>query len=708
MDQKISVLLNKIANKELLLPEFQREFTWNKTQSKELIGSFLKNYPTGALLFWKTKENIALKNMPNFRFHSRIDIILDGQQRLTTLYLLIKDSIPPYYTAKDIGEGSDIRHLYYNLENRTLEYYKAIKMQNNPLWVKVTNCFKKNKINSFNIARRITENGEEAFNKSQLLDENLKKLQNITETNYPIINVEESSTLREALIVFDRVNSAGTPLSKADIALAHMCSRWPNTRRKFKTKLEELKSEGFHFDLTFLVRGMNAVINNRAEYKQLHENKQQELKSGFKKLSQILDYLVNILKNRAYIYGTDDLSTNNVLIPLIGYLSKYGPEFSSERLLRKALYWMYAALYNRRFTSSVDQKLEADLNSLRESYTPEIPPLDDLIEILKEDTGDPKVAKSNINSRSVNHPFYNMMNIVIRSKGGVDWANGLDLSKPFGAKYKVERHHIFPRSFLIKNGYNTKNLHHSRLVHEIANRVPLTKSGNMEIFDKKPSNYLVEVEEKFPGTLEKFFIPENQKLWTIDNYEDFLAKRRELIANAINDFMESLKPKNIYIINKKSLPELIEDRENDRLEFKSSLRWNLYMKDYDRNLEKPVLKTICGFLNYRGGILLIGVKDDGTVFGLNKDLSKFGNKDKYQLHLSNIITACIGNNFMPFIDIEFNEIDGKDVCKVKVEKSTKPAYYKKGNKEHFFVRLGNFTKELQLSEANEYIKENWD
>src|SRR6056297_1710058 len=363
MDEKINWLLNKIENKELVLPEFQREFTWNKTQSKELIESFLKDYPTGALLFWKTKEKIALKNMKDFKYHNRIDVILDGQQRLTTLYLLIKDSIPPYYSEKDIGKRKNVRNLYYNLETGKLEYYKKLKMKNNPIWVKVTDCFKNNEIDVFEIAKKITENKENndaAYNKSKLLSKHLDKIKSIKEKHYPIIYVKESSTLREALIVFDRVNSAGTPLSEADIALAHMCSRWADTRREFKTKLKEMKKAGFDFDLTFLVRGMNAVINHRAEYKQLHKNEEKELIQGFEKLTIILDYLINILKNRAYIYNSDDLNTHNVLIPIIGYLSIYGPEFSSDKELKKALYWMYAALYRRRFTSSVDQKLEED------------------------------------------------------------------------------------------------------------------------------------------------------------------------------------------------------------------------------------------------------------------------------------------------------------------------------------------------------------
>ncbi len=701
-------LLNQIENEELVLPEFQREFTWNKDQAKKLIESFLKNYPTGALLFWKTKQPIALKNMPDFEFDGRVEVILDGQQRLTTLYLLIKNEIPPYYGKKDIGEGKDIRHLHYNLETRELEYYKKLKMENNPRWIRVTDCFSPGKIDAVDITEEIS-NGE-GIDKPILkkVKKNLDDMQNIREDDYKVIYVKDSANLREALEVFDRVNSAGTPLTNADIALAHMCSKWPETRRVFKNKTRELQDEGFDFDLTFFVRAMNAVVNHRAEYRQLHDNTEEELKEGFEELERILDYLVNILKDRAYIYGTDDLNTDNVLIPVIGYLSLYGPEFDSEKKMKKMLYWLYAALYQRRFTSSVDQKLEEDLNCIKPDYTPGVEPIDDLIETLKEDKGDPAVTKANLTARGVGHPLYDMTNIVIRAKGGVDWANGIKLSKPFGKKYRVERHHVFPQSVLEKEGYDTGNLFHRRLVHEIANRVPLTRSSNMEIFDKKPQKYFPILEKRYPGNLKKFFIPMNQELWKLENYEDFLERRRELIAEGINAFMKSLIAEPEKEEQMQDTSKLVERNEGEMLEFKASLRWNVYTEEHDKRLEKPVLKTICAFLNADGGVLLIGVRDNGDIFGIEKDVQRFGDLDKYELHLSNLVSDRIGNNVMPYVHFSFPRLDGQTICRVDVEPSPREAYLQMDNDEKFYVRMGNHSRELPVSEAKEYIDQHWN
>jgi uncharacterized protein with ParB-like and HNH nuclease domain len=91
--------LDAIEHRELVLPEFQREYVWRLDQAKQLMVSLYKDYPTGSLLFWETINPPDIKNnaLPK-NFVGRIRVLLDGQQRLTTLFLLIKGEVPPYYT----------------------------------------------------------------------------------------------------------------------------------------------------------------------------------------------------------------------------------------------------------------------------------------------------------------------------------------------------------------------------------------------------------------------------------------------------------------------------------------------------------------------------------------------------------------------------------------------------------------------------------
>ncbi len=702
MAEKISLLCSKIANKDLVLPEFQREFTWRKDQSRDLIDSLLKDYPTGSLLFWKTSEDIALKNMKGYNPEGMLEILLDGQQRLTVLYMLLKDDIPPYYSGEDID--NDPRNLYYNLWTADLKYYKQIEMENNPFWVRVCDCYDDDKVrvnNLFDVLGNEDTTKTEMMGKMSKLIDNLNKIKNIREKEYPIMYVDEKANLYHALTVFDRVNSRGTPLSEADIALAHMCSAWPQTRRVFKEKLEELNDQGFMFDLTFLTRAMNAVINGRADYQLLHDLKKEQIAAGWNVLDNLLDYIVNFLKTRAYVYSTGVLNTNNVLIPIIGYLSKNELKFQNENDRRKLLFWMYAALFQRRYSGSVDQKLERDLSAIDSKQG-----VDSLLTALKEDEGEPQISPENLDTRGVGHPLYNMTCIVIMANGGVDWSNGLGLEEPFGDSYSIQRHHIFPKSLLKDAGYDTgNNLIHQKRVNEIANRVPLTKSGNMNIFNKSPNEYLEIVEKNNPGNLEKFMIPKDRNLWRIENYEQFLARRRKLIADDINEFMQNLieDTSGGENIPEKKLINLIEQGENDYVEFKSTMRWNIYAERMDKEIELSVLKTIAAFLNTNGGNLIIGVNDDKEPLGLDKD--KFENDDAMLLHFINIVKDRIGAKFTRFFDTYIEEYKGRKVFRIECRPGLVPAYVKHNNEEKFYIRTGPATNELPVSEVHEYIQQ---
>ena len=350
-------------------------------------------------------------------------------------------------------------------------------MQNDPRWVAVTECFKEDSVDAGSIASQIADGDDDRFELFQQYQNNLEELRNIVSEEFPIMQVDDDSTLQQALTVFDRVNSQGIPLSDADIALAHMVSSWPETRRKFKKKLAELEDAGFNFDLTFLVRAMNAMINQSAEFEHLHDLSATELQTGWENLSRILDYLLNVLRDHAYVYSTGDLNTPYVLIPMIAYLSMTGGELRSARERNRMLYWMYAALIQRRHTRSLDAALRQDMNVLDSDNS-----LAALVTTLKEEEGDPHVAPENLDMRGIRHPLYNMMRIVIRQQGGIDWRNGIELAQPVGDNYSIQSHHIFPRGQLQEAGYDTGSNHHDKKrVNEIANRVPATRSGNIDI-----------------------------------------------------------------------------------------------------------------------------------------------------------------------------------------------------------------------------------
>jgi hypothetical protein len=153
------------------------------------------------------------------------------------------------------------------------------------------------------------------------------------------------------------------------------------------------------------------------------------------------------------------------------------------------------------------------------------------------------------------------------------------------------------------------------------------------------------------------------------------------------------------------LLNLIKNGESSNLEFKSTVRMNLKSGKSGKEIEKAWLKNVVAFLNTDGGIVLLGVTDDGEIFGLEAD--NFKNKDSCMLHITNLIKQHIGLEFNNYIHIESISVSGKDVVKIEVNKAPYPAYLHMNDKEEeFYIRSGPSTVSLRISKAVKYIIEN--
>jgi hypothetical protein len=532
---KVSELLDSIGKRDLVLPEFQREYVWTRDQAKQLLVSLVKGYPVGGLLFWKTDHPPELKNI--FQLPEKLGtltVILDGQQRLTTLFMLTTGEIPPYYSENDIE--TDPRDLFYNLENGEFQYYQASRMRGNALWQRVVDCFCDGTINVFELAKQYAVNDQEAFKLAQVYNGWLNKIRGISNVDMPVQTVPSHASLDEAIDIFDRVNSQGTKLTDAELALTHITSKWSTARREMKEKIDELGERQFYFDLSFMTRALTGVVMQRALFETVHLTSKSELEKGWGSLTKILDYLANILPQRGQIHSTEDLNTTNVLVPLIVYLSLNKGKFPNDKGLKNALHWLYSAHIWARYTAQTDQRLEHDvLFVVRESS-----PWEGLRAEIVDQRGRIEVKASDLEGRGTPHPLFRAVYILAKTHGAVDWFNGSKLDTPHGASYKIHSHHIFPQSYLYKNGYDPDNLLHRKIINEIANRAFLTADTNLELSDKPPEKYLSEVEERFPGALPSQFIPMNPSLWKIEKFEEFLDARREIIQKKLNEFLASL------------------------------------------------------------------------------------------------------------------------------------------------------------------------
>ncbi len=702
---KISELMDMIRNQDLLLPEFQREYVWNREQAKQLIVSLLKGYPVGALLFWKTDSPPILKNVDKLPERlGTVQVILDGQQRLTTLYLLTTGEIPPYYREEDIQ--NDPRNLYYNLATGELQYYQASKMRDNPLWQRVVDCFtRRNEIEAliFELAEQQAKPSQRPVDLARRYHQNLTALLDILKVDLPVQTVPPHATLEEAVDIFDRVNSMGTKLSAPELALTHVTAKWPEARRVMKAKIDELKQRHFHFDLSFLTRALTVVVTRHALLNTIHSRPEKELKQGWERLSHILDYLVTILPQHAHIHSTQDLNSLYVLIPWIAYLDLHGGHFPSQTSMKYAIRWLYAAHIWSRYTAQTDQKLEQDVSIV----VREEEPWERLEAQIIDQRGRIQVKASDFEGRWSPHPLFRMVYILAKAHGAIDWFNGVPLGSTVKGRYAFHWHHIFPTSILYRTRYDSDNHLHRKIVNEIANLAFLTATSNVALGTKLPEEYFPEVEERYPGALSRQFIPMQPELWKLERFEDFLEARRQLMARKINEYMDALVQEPLSS-KERPIQELIALGESTTVEFKSTLQWDVVQNQPNKALRHSVLKTIAAFLNSEGGTLLIGVEDDGGIYGLDQDLKLVGNSiDRFQQLLADLISRHLGAAIMPLIKIRFERIEGKPICIVEVEKSPRPVFLDGPKGKEFYVRALTTTRALDPEQTVQYIQTHW-
>ena len=154
---------------------------------------------------------------------------------------------------------------------------------------------------------------------------------------------------------------------------------------------------------------------------------------------------------------------------------------------------------------------------------------------------------------------------------------------------------------------------------------------------------------------------------------------------------------------------IISKGESDRIEFKSSLRWDYREQKANKALEYVIIKTISAFLNTEGGMLFIGVDDDGEILGLENDYSALhkGNADGFLLTITNLINKHFGKNAHRLVHANIVTINDRDVCIVEIAKSSDPVFLKKGEKEEFFIRASAASVPLGLQESAKYIRKHF-
>lgn len=199
--------------------------------------------------------------------------------------------------------------------------------------------------------------------------------------------------------------------------------------------------------------------------------------------------------------------------------------------LDKLLYWYVHSFLWGRYAGSTESIINQDLAAIEEQEGA----LDRLVEGLRQNRGDLTLHPSDFSGWSKGARFYPLLYLLTRTWGARDWGTGNELKQEsLGKLTGLQLHHIFPKSYLYDNNYPRPE------VNALANFTFLTQETNLEISARAPQEYFEEVEDKYPGALESQWIPIDRDLWRVENYRGFLEARRELLAEAANQFLGEL------------------------------------------------------------------------------------------------------------------------------------------------------------------------
>ena len=519
----ITTVLAFIDNGQMALPEFQRGYVWNREQVRGLFDSLYRRHPVGGLLVWSTESQSAAHRGDAHLAPGIVKLLLDGQQRMTTLYGVVRGRPPAFFD----GNAQAFTNLMFHIEREEFAFYQPIRMQDEPLWIDVTSLMQKGMdglgefINTLNLP-------------PDKLGQYVGRLGRLLGIGNIDLHVEdvvgEDKTLDVVVEIFNRVNSGGTKLSKGDLALAKICAEWPEARDTMKQLLSAWAKNGYNFDLDWLLRSVNTVLTGEAKFSFLHKKNAKEVQDALQRAKKGIDGVLNMIDGHLGLDHDRVLFGRYAVPVMVRYLDQRGGPLST-RERDKLLFWFIQAGMWGRFSGSTETYIDQDLAAIDGVESP----LDKLLEQVRLWHGGLQTEPDHFTGWSLGARFYPVLYMLTRMGSAQDWGTGLPLkSGLLGKMNQLEVHHIFPKSRLYNKGYRRPE------VNALANFCFLTKDTNLHISDRLPEKYFPEVESKHPGVLASQWVPTDPELWKIENYLDFLAERRRLLAAETNRRLESL------------------------------------------------------------------------------------------------------------------------------------------------------------------------
>jgi hypothetical protein len=359
---KISTILDHIDNGHMALPEFQRGYVWNRDQVRGLMASLYRRHPVGSLLVWATLPEHAATRGDQQLAQGVVKLLLDGQQRITSLYGIIRGRAPKFFD----GNAAAFTDLRFNVETEEFSFYSPINMGEDPLWVDVTELMRGGNDGLGVQIGRLTAHPEAAPKLGAYIGR-LSAVLGIKDIDFHIDEVTGvDKTIDVVVDIFNRVNSGGTKLSKGDLALAKICAEAPDARERMKVALARWRSNGYNFDLDWLLRNVNTVTTGEAKFHHLHVTSADGFRSGLERAERAIDSLLNLVSGRLGLDHDRVLFGRFAFPVMVHYLDRRGGKLSALDTIErdKLLFWyLHSALWGR-FSGSTESVIDRDLELL--------------------------------------------------------------------------------------------------------------------------------------------------------------------------------------------------------------------------------------------------------------------------------------------------------------------------------------------------------
>ena len=775
LPEDLKDLLRNAHEGSLQLPDFQRSYVWNDEDVRKLIASVAKGYPIGAFLSLETGGEVNFKPRPlegveknDGSLSSPKELLLDGQQRLTSLYQSIF-SKKPVQTLN--SRGQEIDRYYY------LDIPRAIgvgaNIEDAIIGVPADRILRTNfgRDVEKDLSSKEKEFEGHAFPFNRVFEplgwyhwirewqdhwngrlEGVREwenelvsgvIQRIQEYEIPIIRLDQKNGREAICLIFEKVNMGGKPLNTFELLTAmyaadrfDLRSDWMGPLDKSEPgRRERMIGTPNRIDVLSGVTSTDflqacALLDTREErlakeatgvegraLPQVSCNREALLQLPLEAYKKHADYVEYGFREAAsFLHGQKVISRRDVpyapmVVGLASTFAILGREARTAPAKDKLARWLWAGTLGEIYGSATESLLARDVPALVEWI--------DNSGSLPRTVDDAIFQQDRLLSlRGRYSAAYKGIHVLLM--GYEHGCKDFVTKKPTDAMTffhdRIDIHHIFPRAWCKGRGIPESDFN------SIVNKTPLSAESNRFIGGDAPSVYLKRIEartslssDELDDILRTHAIePEYLRS---DDFKGFFSARIEALAGIVSDVMGKPVVKE-HGTNEEErdvderdvddedtetvdLIDLFRGGESEVVEFKSTLRVNLYTGKTDKEIEHEVLETLAGFLNTNGGTLFIGVSDDLTPLGIEVD--RFSDEDKMQLHLVNIVNDRIDPRAMILIHTSFQEYEGHRILVATCDRSPSPFYVTKSNAERFYVRTGPATNELTAGSLVDYI-----